>query len=46
MHAGHVISMIHPKNRQFTRVTEKIGERFEREYDFDGNPTLIYGIAR
>ena len=46
MHAHHVISVIHPENRQSIRVAEKIGERFEREYDFDGNPTLIYGITR
>lgn len=28
------------------RVAERIGERFEREHDFDGNPALIYGITR
>ena len=46
LHADHVISVIHPGNRRSIRVAEKIGERFEREYDFDGNPTLIYGITR
>ena len=46
LHADHVISVIHPENRQCIRAAEKIGERFEREYDVDGNPILIYGITR
>jgi RimJ/RimL family protein N-acetyltransferase len=44
--ADHVISVIHPENTRSIRVAEKIGERFEREHDFDGNPALIYGISR
>lgn len=44
--ADHVISVIHPENARSIRVAEKIGERFERDYDFDGNPTVIYGITR
>ena len=44
--ADHVISVIHPENARSMRVAEKIGERFEREHDLDGNPTVIYGIAR
>ncbi|MDQ4134119.1 MAG: GNAT family N-acetyltransferase [Actinomycetota bacterium] len=44
--ADHVISVIHPRNSRSIRVAEKIGERFEREIDFDGNPTLIYGVTR
>ncbi len=41
-----MISVIHPGNSRSIRVAEKIGERFERDFDFDGNPTLIYGVTR
>ena len=44
--ADHVISVIQPGNSRSIRVAERIGERFEREYDFDGNLTLIYGVRR
>lgn len=44
--ADHVISVIHPENVRSIRVAERIGERFEREYDLDGSPALIYGITR
>lgn len=44
--ADHVISVIDPRNTRSIRVAERIGERFERKYDFDGNPVLIYGITR
>jgi hypothetical protein len=35
-----------PREQKCIRAAEKIGERFEREYDVDGNPILIYGITR
>jgi RimJ/RimL family protein N-acetyltransferase len=44
--ADHVISVIDPQNTRSISVAEKIGERFEREYDLDGNRSLIYGITR
>lgn len=44
--ADHVISVIDPANTRSIRVAENLGERFEREHDFDGNRALIYGISR
>jgi RimJ/RimL family protein N-acetyltransferase len=44
--ADHVISVIDPANTRSIRVAENLGERFEREHDFDGNRVLIYGITR
>ncbi len=44
--ADHVISVINPENTRSIRVAEKIGERFEREHDLDGNRVLIYGTTR
>ena len=44
--ASHVISVISPENVRSIRVAEKIGERFEREDDLDGNRVLIYGTTR
>lgn len=44
--ADHVISVIDPENTRSIGVAERIGERFEREHDFDGNRALIYGITR
>ncbi len=44
LRADHVISVIHPENTRSIRVAERIGERFEREYDLEGSHTLIYGI--
>lgn len=44
--ADHVISVIDPANIRSIRVAENIGERFEREYDFDGTRVLIYGVTR
>jgi RimJ/RimL family protein N-acetyltransferase len=41
-----VISVIDPANTRSIRVAESLGERFEREHDFEGNRVLIYGITR
>jgi RimJ/RimL family protein N-acetyltransferase len=40
-----LISVIHPENAASIRVAEKIGSTFEREYDLNGTPHLIYGQA-
>jgi RimJ/RimL family protein N-acetyltransferase len=39
----HLISVIHRDNQASIRVAEKIGATFEREYDLNGTPCLIYG---
>lgn len=39
----HLISVIHRDNAASIRVAEKIGSTFEREYDLNGDPCLIYG---
>lgn len=41
----HVISIIHPSNRDSIRVAEKIGEQFERKEILNGTEVLIYGIS-
>lgn len=41
----HLISVIHRDNAASIRVAEKIGATFEREYDLNGSPCLIYGQA-
>ena len=43
LHAPHLISVIHRNNTMSIRVAEKIGARFERTYDLDGTPCVIYG---
>jgi RimJ/RimL family protein N-acetyltransferase len=45
LHVAHLISVIHPENAASIRVAEKIGSTFEREYDLNGTPHLIYGQA-
>jgi RimJ/RimL family protein N-acetyltransferase len=38
-----LISLIHPDNRASIRVAQKLGERFEREIEFNGRTILVYG---
>ena len=38
-----VINLIHPNNRGSIKVTEKLGETFEREMQFNGRTILVYG---
>ena len=40
--AREVISVIHPDNAASIRVAEKLGARYERRMDLDGQPVLIY----
>ncbi len=42
----HVISLIHPENRNSIRVAERLGEKLEGETDVVGIRVLIYGISR
>lgn len=42
----HVISLIHPDNRNSMRVAERLGETLEGETDVVGIRVLIYGISR
>lgn len=42
----HVISLIHPENRNSIRVAERLGEKLEGETDAVGIRVLIYGIWR
>ena len=42
----HVISAIQPDNARAIRVAEKIGERFEREGEMNGNHIHVYGVRR
>ncbi len=44
--AEHVISVIDPDNARSIAVAERLGERYERMWDLDGNAVAIYGIAR
>lgn len=44
--ADYVISIVNPANQRSIRVAEKLGERFEREHDFDGHTVLVYGVHR
>jgi RimJ/RimL family protein N-acetyltransferase len=41
--AGHVISIIDPRNTRSIRVAEKIGEQYEEELDFNGKAVVVYG---
>jgi RimJ/RimL family protein N-acetyltransferase len=41
----HLISVVHRDNAASIRVAEKIGARFEGEYDLNGAAHLIYGQA-
>ena len=42
----HVISLIHPENRNSIRVAERLGETLEGETEVVGIKVLIYGISR
>lgn len=44
--ADHVISVIDPDNTRSLAVAERLGERYERMWDLDGNQVAIYGIDR
>jgi RimJ/RimL family protein N-acetyltransferase len=39
----HLLSLIHPDSHASIRVAQKIGARFEGEYDLNGTRHLIYG---
>ena len=41
---GHVVSCIHPENRNSIRVAEKLGEKLEGRGHILGFPVLIYGL--
>jgi RimJ/RimL family protein N-acetyltransferase len=41
--AGHVISLIDPRNARSIRVAEKIGEHFEADVVFKNKALLVYG---
>ena len=42
----HVISLIHPQNKNSIRVAERLGEKLEGETEVSGIEVLIYGISR
>jgi len=42
----HVISLIHPQNKNSIRVAERLGEKLEGETEVSGIGVLIYGISR
>ncbi|OLE52552.1 MAG: GNAT family N-acetyltransferase [Acidobacteria bacterium 13_1_20CM_3_53_8] len=42
----HVISLIHPQNKNSIRVAERLGEKPEGETEVSGIGVLIYGISR
>lgn len=42
----HVISLIHPENRNSIRVAERLGEKVEGQTEVLGIPVLIYGISK
>ncbi len=42
----HVISLIHPQNKNSIGVAERLGERVEGKTELFGNELLIYGIDR
>lgn len=43
LHVPHLISVIDRDNAASIRVAERIGSRFERDYDLNGTPHVIYG---
>ncbi|MBO0881638.1 MAG: GNAT family N-acetyltransferase [Mycobacterium sp.] len=43
LRAPHLISVIHRDNARSIRVAEKIGSTFERIYELNGTPCVIYG---
>ena len=42
----HVISLIHPENKNSIRVAERLGETLEGQTELLGHDVLIYGIDR
>ena len=42
----HVISLIHPDNKNSIRVAERLGETLEGKTELFGHDVLIYGIDR
>lgn len=42
----HVISLIHPDNKNSIRVAERLGETLEGQTELLGHDVLIYGIDR
>jgi RimJ/RimL family protein N-acetyltransferase len=42
----HVISLIHPENKNSIKVAERLGETLEGQTELLGHDVLIYGIDR
>ncbi|HSE25161.1 MAG TPA: GNAT family N-acetyltransferase [Pyrinomonadaceae bacterium] len=42
----HVISLIHPENKNSIKVAERLGEKLEGQTELLGHDVLIYGIDR
>jgi RimJ/RimL family protein N-acetyltransferase len=42
----HIISLIHPDNRNSIKVAERLGEKVEGKTELLGHDVLIYGIDR
>jgi RimJ/RimL family protein N-acetyltransferase len=43
---SHVISLIHPENKNSIKVAERLGEKLEGQTELLGHDVLIYGIDR
>jgi RimJ/RimL family protein N-acetyltransferase len=46
VHLDRIISVAAPANRASTRIMEKLGLRFETEFELDGKPLVRYAISR
>jgi len=46
LNKDHVISLIHPENKNSIRVAERLGETLEGQTQLLGHDVLIYGIDR
>ena len=46
LNKDHVISLIHPENKNSIRVAERLGETLEGQTELLGHDVLIYGIDR
>jgi RimJ/RimL family protein N-acetyltransferase len=44
--AERVISLIDGANERSLKVSERLGQRFERDWELDGKPIGIYGVDR
>ena len=42
----HIISLIHPDNKNSIRVAERLGEKVEGKTELLGHDVLVYGIDR